>query len=126
MIFRNSGIFYETFDNDSYIMHYLFSYKISKTGKVGFPISAKNKVINVLDSKKINYTFIEPNGDNLIKDFKGNNKYDIILNKALAIIDKEKMVNDIKDEINKLDENKLKELFTLIKDFVYEKWFSNN
>ena len=121
MIFRNSGIFYEVFDNDAYIMHYLFSYKISNTGKIGFPISAKNKVINILDSKKINYTFIEPNGDNLTKDFKGNNKYDDILKKSLAIIDKEKMINNIKTEINKLDKNKLKELFDLIKDFIYEK-----
>ena len=56
IVLRKIGGFYQTFDEDAYILYELFRYRIIN-GKCGFPVSAKNKVQNVLEEKKINYDF---------------------------------------------------------------------
>lgn len=57
VVLRKSGTFYHVFDEDSYILYYLFGYKI-KDSKVGFPISSLDKVTNELNKLKINYNVI--------------------------------------------------------------------
>lgn len=48
-----SGKFYNVFGDDGIIIHELIGYKYLEYKKqVGFPESALNKVINVLESKK--------------------------------------------------------------------------
>ena len=44
---RKMGLFYQVFDDDALILHFLLNYKIIDS-KVGFPSNALNKVINVL------------------------------------------------------------------------------
>lgn len=51
VVFRKVGGFYHVFDGDSYILNYLFNYKIVGN-RVGFPINSINKVINILEDKK--------------------------------------------------------------------------
>ena len=53
VVLRKVGGFYQTFDDDALIISYLFNYKI-KSYRCGFPINVLNKVINVLEEKKIN------------------------------------------------------------------------
>ena len=51
---RKIGNFYHVFDEDVYILYYLFHYKIYQ-GKCGFPKSAYNKVIQKLEECRISY-----------------------------------------------------------------------
>ena len=44
---RKSGTFYQVFDDDTYILYYLFGYNIINN-RIGFPKSVINKVINRL------------------------------------------------------------------------------
>ena len=64
--------FYTTFNNDAYILNYLFGYKIVNKEKVGFPTSNITKVIDKLTTEKINYYL-----DNLIV-FNTNNYSNIL------------------------------------------------
>ena len=49
---RKMGLFYQVFDDDAFILHYLLDYKVIDR-KVGFPSNAINKVINILEAKKL-------------------------------------------------------------------------
>lgn len=69
------GNFYEILDKDALILHNILNYKISKisdTVKCGFPISSLEKVLAVLNERKINYVIIED--DNIVskKEFEEN------------------------------------------------------
>lgn len=57
LIFKN-GKFYNVYNDDAFIFHYLFNYKILKDDKSGFPETGLVKVINTLDNEKINYQII--------------------------------------------------------------------
>ena len=61
---RKIGKFYNAFDNDALILHYLFNYKVNN-GRVGFPENSFNKVINTLEDKNINYEVIGEKVENI-------------------------------------------------------------
>ena len=68
---RKNGTFYSIYDDDCYILYYLLNYQI-KNNKVGFPKSALNKVISILEENKINYVILggESNYRNLVEKVK--------------------------------------------------------
>ena len=76
-IFKNGG-FYSVYNNDTYIFYYLFRYKIIDN-RVGFPLSAYDKVINKLEELKIDY---ENKSLDVCKKFKKLNKYNYFLEKG--------------------------------------------
>ena len=88
---RKMGLFYNVFDDDALILHYLLHYKIIDN-KVGFPSNAINKVINSLEEKNISYKILNDSQDN--KDFKDLNKYDFYLAKAKDAIVVQEMIQD--------------------------------
>lgn len=49
------GSFCNIYNNDCYILYYLFNYKIINN-KLGFPINSLPKVIATLENRKINYS----------------------------------------------------------------------
>ena len=113
VVFIKSGKFYLTFDNDAFIIGYLLNYK-KVNNKVGFPESAKEKVVMELNNKEINYFFIDEDG----KQY-DNNQYYLCLKKANEDI----MVTNIANSLVKT----IKEKITLdfdnygkIKDFINE------
>ena len=69
LVLVKNGSFYTTFNDDAYILNYLFGYKIVNNEKVGFPTSNITKVIDKLTTEKINYYL-----DNLVV-FNPNNYY---------------------------------------------------
>ncbi len=73
-----SGTFYNCYNEDATILHYLFGYKIIKNNQCGFPINTLNKVINKLEEKKINYQIITKDANPIIKDYKKRNNYNYI------------------------------------------------
>lgn len=72
-----------------------FGYKILDGGKVGFPESVLNKVVNTLLDKKISYMIIYVDKDPEKKDFKKLNNYVVYKNKAIKKLDYVDKVNTI-------------------------------
>lgn len=61
VIFVKVGKFYQTYGKDSYIISYLFGYKLKKienTKICGFPLNGINRVIAKLEENKINYIIV--------------------------------------------------------------------
>lgn len=108
VVLRKNGGFYCVYGDDTYILNYLFNYKI-KDDKVGFPISVLDKVINGLEEKCINYEL----NNNLI-DFKNKNNYKkyYTLGKKKCNIDYR--TNEIINKLNSLDEKKIDKILKYI------------
>lgn len=117
------GKFYQVYGKDAYIISYLFGYKLKRVENVmvcGFPLSNVNKIISILEDKKINYLIVDrrnnyevderldnKNLNNYTKYFEKAKKYisyktriDNINNFLLENIDKE----DFKDIIRKMED----------------------
>lgn len=99
---RKSGIFYETFDEDASILHYLFSYKIIDD-RVAFPSNSLDKVLEIIKENKINYVLINKEGKQK-EDFESDNNYEEILRRALNREKIERCFLDIIPKLEALDE----------------------
>lgn len=118
------GNFYQCFGKDTYIMSYLFNYKINYIKNdipiTGFPKKAISKVQAKLEQKKINYIFIDVrnnydidvesnNGNlNIYKKFLIEASYYVKIQNRINLICKELTSNinkpDIKNKIEKIEE----------------------
>ena len=115
---RRTGGFYQVFDNDALIVSYLFNYKINNY-KVGFPVSAYNKVINTLEDKYINYV-VKEKEEIITKDFKNRNKYSKFLEKSIIKDNVNNRINKILDKINNMDKDELELILNRIEEIIYE------
>ena len=116
------GTFYEVYYADAYIISYLLGYKLKTlNGDVrncGFPTVSLNKVLYILDNKKINYLVVDKS-DNYAElnknNFKNKNKY-------IEIYEMCKEEIDLKIRIEKIykyllnNKNKVKQ----IEEILYE------
>lgn len=66
-----SGNFYIAIEDDAYIMNIIFDYQIIK-GKVGFPLTALERVIGELNNKKISYVIYKDENDIITNTFDDN------------------------------------------------------
>lgn len=117
IILRKTGGFYQVFDDDAYIISYLFSYKVINN-KCGFPLSALCKVVNTLEDKKINY--IIKNEEEEKKDYKRLNNYNKYLDKSIIKRDIDLRIDNILNKLREFDKDKLDDLLKLIEDKIYE------
>lgn len=106
------GKFYYTYGKDSYIMSYLFKYKINKKDDIcycGFPTSNLNKIIAQLEHKQINYIILDKRNNYDVdskSDNKNLNKYDKTFEKAKEKINYDIRVKKIVEFLNENRENK--------------------
>ena len=77
---RKQGKFYCAYLDDAYVLHSIFSYKITN-GKVGFPMEVLSKVTNTLDKYKVDYVVIEKDKE-VLKNYFSKNNYNKYLIKA--------------------------------------------
>lgn len=98
------GTFYEVYNNDSYIISYLFNYKIKTLidgdKNCGFPTGALNKVLSILENKSINYIVVDKkhNYEEETKmNFNRKNKYNELLTKSKEYIDRITRINKIRN-----------------------------
>ena len=119
VILRRIGGFYNTFDNDAIVLSYLCNYKV-KNGKCGFPISAIDKVINILDNNKVNYIIKEKGIDKIKKNFNNGNKYNKILIKGKEKYDINFRIDNIINVLSNLSYDKLDNLIDIITDYINE------
>ena len=113
---RKNGTFYNTFDDDCYIFYYLFNYQI-KNNKVGFPNSALNKVISVLEENKINYEII---GEDRKMNFKNLNGYNRILKLGKEKYEKDTNYKDLVEKVKKVSPEKLDRILETIVSIIDE------
>ncbi len=114
---KKLGGFYNVYNDDAYILFYLFHYNI-KNNKSGFPLTAYNKVINCLEENDINY--IVEGKEEVKRDFKKKNKYCFIVDKGKKLYEREQRSNFIYERISDLKESEIDELLTLIEDYVFQ------
>ena len=57
------GTFFESYNNDAYIMSYIFQYKlktlISYDTTCGFPTCSINRIKSILESRSVNYLIVD-------------------------------------------------------------------
>ena len=108
LIFKN-GKFYNVYNDDAFIFHYLFNYKILKDDKSGFPETGLVKVINTLGNEKINYQIIYKDRNPIVKKFDKLNNYHKVLGKAIEYLELTDKVEIIKKKIDEIEDYKLLE-----------------
>lgn len=114
---RKIGNFYHVFDEDVYILYYLFHYKIYQ-GKCGFPKSAYNKVIQKLEECRISY---ENMIDHESKDFGKKNQYLRFVQKGKKKMEFESRKKNIFEEAKKLSVEELDELLGMMENYICER-----
>lgn len=69
---RRQGKFYCTYEEDAYVLQVITGYKLCN-GRIGFPVSAINKVESLLESYKVNYVIIDSDNEISRGKFSKNN-----------------------------------------------------
>lgn len=120
------GNFYYSYGKDSYIISYLFNYKVGITKEkiyfCSYPQNALNKVIAKLENSKINYIILDRRNEYSIDekyDFKNLNRYNEIYEKAKQKIRTKMRIEEIYNYI--LQNENDKELILEIENVINEK-----
>ena len=110
IVFVKFGSFYNIYDEDSFILSYLFGYKIklseSNYRTCSFQITSSNKVFSELEENMINYLVIDKKSNFEITkrvDFKEENQYKNFSKIALPYI-------SLKEKLEVLCQNILKNI----------------
>ena len=111
-----TGKFYNAFNDDGIIIHFLLNYKyVEYKRSVGFPESALNKVKGELENNKLSYKIFDKS--NLIEEYKGINKnYSKILKEALKKIEIETRISRLKEKIDNFDTLELEKIIEVIEN----------
>ena len=115
---RKQGKFYCSFDDDAYVIHSIFGYKLSN-GRVGFPIESLGKVTNTLDNYKVDYVVIEKDNE-VLKKKKKKKYYNKYLLEGKKSYEKIKNDEEIIDIIKNLEEEKVLKIINYIKEVINE------
>lgn len=117
IILIKSGNFYIALADDAKILNNVLGYQIkefSNTVKVGFPLISLNKVIDKLDSLKINYIVID-NNVSLKRKFNKNN-YDKFLIKR----SNKSRIDDINQKLLDMKNTNIDLLLTKIEGLLWK------
>lgn len=93
------GTFYHVYGKDSYIISFLFHYKIDMLKyEAGFPINSLNRVLAKLEDEKINYVTLDNRNNYEVdekQDYKNLNRYDKVYNKAREYVNMKNRIEKI-------------------------------
>ena len=127
IIFLKVGQFYHCYGKDAVIISYLFDYSIKKLDNnydCGFPVTAINKIRTRVEEQKINYLVVNKADNYEVyeeENFKSENSYMQIYNKAHKYINRKNRIVDIynylMDNINSED---IKDKINEVEDILYE------
>ena len=116
---RKNGTFYSIYDDDCYILYYLLNYQI-KNNKVGFPKSALNKVISILEENKINYVILGGESGEEEANFRNLNKYNKILQLGREKYEKDINYRNLVEKVKKVSPEKLDRILETISNIINE------
>lgn len=105
-LYKNDGKFITCYNDDAYILHSIFGYKLvgeGKNDKLGFPSTVIDIIIDKLDSLSINYEIYYKKELESSKDFKKKNNYQKYLEQGLLQVEIDKKVDLIKYKLSRLD-----------------------
>lgn len=115
---KNDGKFVLAYNDDAYILHSIFNYKLVREGtkdKCGFPSTIIDKIIEKLEELNISYEIYYKNTLESIKDYKKKNTYEKHLKDALIQVEIDKKIDLIKYKLSRLPlENVNKQLETML------------
>lgn len=122
------GGFYHAYGRDSYILSYLFDYKLKNFEKqyvtCGFPTNNISKIMTKLEDEKINYIMLDKrnNYEEEEKSNNGNlNSYDKFYEKAKKYVNLKRRIDNIYDILLKeIEKDNIKEKIKEIEEVVYE------
>ena len=122
------GTFYHAYGRDACVMAYLFDYKIKELGdhhkECGFPIGAVNKVTAKLQNSSISYLLIDRRNDYEVdekEDYKNNNKYDSIYEKAHKYVNCRKRIDNINQFLEEnIEKDNITKILARMEEIVYE------
>lgn len=116
---RKSGKFYNSFGEDAIILHYLLGYKIvAEKGGIGFPETAYNKVINILENEKISYKVYEKDIITEDKNYKKLNTYKSTLKKGISELSLEERFSKIEKRLKKMNNKELDHVLEIIENAI--------
>ena len=124
IIFIKIGSIYNVYEEDSFILSYLFGYKIkieSDYRNCGFQITSATKVFSKLKEKQINYLIIDKRQNYEVieeNDFKRKNQYKNFLKIAIPYI-------NLKERLELLTQNILENLNQSILEDLDDRKFSD-
>ncbi len=122
------GTFYHTYNRDSYIMSYIFNYKIKELGQshkeCGFPVVTLPKIIAKLEEKSINYIVIDRRNNYDVEqktEYKDLNNYDKYFEKAHKFVNRKRRIDNITEFLNNnIEDNILSNTLSKIEGILYE------
>jgi len=123
IILIKSGIFYETFNNDAYIMAYLFDYKIKKMSNcvmVGFPEKVIDNVKERLLKEKVSFVIIDEDKQ-FVSDKSSftDSNYEVLLDISCKSNEIEMEIEKIKNALEVLKGTKsIEEIIDKIKEII--------
>mgnify|MGYP003293536466 CR=1 FL=1 len=97
-------------------MNFIFGYKVLSNRKVGFPESAYDKVIEILENYHISYQIVYIDKEPYFKDFKKQNKYEHFYNLAYKLLDKQNRIDLIIKKLNKAEDKDIEEVIKVIEN----------
>lgn len=106
LIFKR-GKFFIVYDDDAFVFHYLFGYRLTSKDTIGFPETELTKITNTLDDKKISYQVIYKDRDPLVKDYSNLDNYNKILTKSIECLEMETKIESLKKQIDEIDNYEL-------------------
>ena len=113
IILINNGKFYYVLNDDTYIIYYLFNYKINNN-MVKFPDNILNKVIKELKNKDIGYIIYNKD---IIKEYGDSIKYNKYYLLGIDKYNKEIIINNCKCLLLKLEYRELKNIYNIIYEY---------
>lgn len=113
VVLRKNGGFYSVYGNDCYIFYYLFGYKIVDD-RVGFPVSAYNKVINTLEENFISYEVVNGN----LANYKKRNNYEKFVKLGKKKHSLDFRIKEIISKLDKLQEKDIDKILDYIESLI--------
>lgn len=123
IILIKCGIFYETLNDDAYIMRYLFNYKIKKSPNfimVGFPEKIVESIKDRLKGENISYVILDDN-QQFTSDMSSSteSKYEILLDRSCKSYTVVKEIERIIKALDVLKDTKsIDEIISKIKEII--------
>lgn len=122
IVFVRIGKFFHIYGKDSFIVAYIFDYKLKQIEGVytcGFPMDSMNKIRAKLEEKKVNYLIVDRKNNYEVEDvcdFKNLNNYDKIFQKAKPLISIKIRIGNINEYLLNNIDNKSIDLKELVKE----------
>lgn len=104
-MYKNDGKFITTYNEDAYLLHSIFKYKLvpeGKNEKCGFPKTIEDKITSKLEELNISYEIYYQKELESLKDYKKKNKYNKYLEEALLQVEIDKKIDLIKYKLSRL------------------------